>query len=243
MAGLLSLASLRPRQSPEFPEYLTVVTEPVTVCRKYADRLGDVSFRFYSNPPVNITCWTDSSMLYDEKGRYEDSSWMWAWVRVDPVEYPEPDGELGIGNVEQGGVAGGYGCWMHEDDMQLEEDLYLPDEIQWCGDAPQHQVCLASPAHSLGKGKLSPGPRLTTTVRWDLRQRTLSFLRVATAPTWTTLPARPRTQRTSPASPTLGAGSTARRSTGTAPGSLSSSRRWKIASSRLISLIQTRGTV
>ena len=148
VAGLLSLASLRPRQSPEFPEYLTVVTEPSAVCRMYADMLGDVSFTFYDSPSVNITCWTQSSMLDDEKGRYDGSSWIWAWVQLDPEEYPDPQTEIGVGNAEQGGVAGGYGCWTHEDDMQVG-DLYLPDEIQECGDAPHHQVCLDAEIHTL----------------------------------------------------------------------------------------------
>ena len=51
---------------------------------------------------------------------------------------------MGVGNIEQGGVAGGYGCWMHENDIKGGDELYLPDELRWCGDAPHHQVRLAS---------------------------------------------------------------------------------------------------
>lgn len=101
-------------------------------------------------------------MLDDEKSRYDGSSWMWAWVLLDPVEYPDPPGYMGVGNTEQGGVAGGYGCWMHEDDVQ-GEDLYLPDEIQACGDAPHHQACLAPPTCSLGQRKSLAGSQLTRT--------------------------------------------------------------------------------
>lgn len=141
-ARLLSMASLTPRQTAEYPDYVTIRTEPSAVCRSFPDMLGDFPFSFSNDTPLNLTCWTDSSMLYDEKGRYDDSSWLWAWVKLDPEKYDDALGRMGEGNLDQGGAAGGYGCWMHEDDIKGGGELYLPDEIQWCGDAPHHQASL-----------------------------------------------------------------------------------------------------
>lgn len=143
VTSLLSVVSLRPRQAAEYPEYITIHTEPSGVCRSFPDMLGDFPFSFGNNTPLNLTCWTESSMLNDEKGRYDGSSWTWAWVALDPERYNNPFGRMGVGNIEKGGVAGGYGCWMHEDDIKGGGDLYLPDEIRWCGEAPHHQVSLA----------------------------------------------------------------------------------------------------
>lgn len=143
MTRLLSMASLRARQSADYPAFITVRSEPSAVCRSFPDMLGDFPFTFRGNTPLNLTCWTLSSMLDDEKGRYDGSSWIWAWVELDPDLYTDPFGRMGVGNKDQGGVAGGYGCWMHENDISGGGDLYLPGEIQWCGDAPHHQVRLA----------------------------------------------------------------------------------------------------
>ena len=139
---LFSAAASSSRQAAEYPEYITVQTEPSGICRNFPDMLGDFPFSFGNDTPLNLTCWTQSSMLYDEKGRYGTSSWIWAWIKLDQEKYHDPFGPMGVGNVEQGGVAGGYGCWIHEDDIKGGDDFYLPDKIRWCGDAPHHQVRL-----------------------------------------------------------------------------------------------------
>lgn len=145
MKGLLSFASLSARQAPEFPDSITVRTEESSWCRTYPDSMGDVPLTGYfgEDDTVNITCWTQSSMLDDDRGKEveatEDSTFIWAWIQVDPERFF--DGKVAVGNIEQGGLAGGSGCWMHDDDIKGGEDLYLPDAVRWCGDAPHHQVC------------------------------------------------------------------------------------------------------
>ena len=86
-------------------------------------------------------------MLDDEFGKFNEdsnSSFVWAWVELEAesfsLPFSEPWIDMSVGNLDTGGIAGGYGCWMHEDSMKGGEDVYLPDVVQWCGDAPQHQV-------------------------------------------------------------------------------------------------------
>ena len=86
-------------------------------------------------------------MLDDEFGKFNEdstSSFIWAWVELEAesfsLPFSEPWIDMSVGNLDSGGIAGGYGCWMHEGSMKGGGDVYLPDAVQWCGDAPQHQV-------------------------------------------------------------------------------------------------------
>lgn len=149
MAPLSSLVSLLPflrrDASPNpsaaaFPPYITINTEPSSACRTLPDQLGDVPWSFGGNVQLNVTCWTESSISNDKKGHpYDDGSFTWLWVRMSDSTR-EPYGSPGIGNADQGGKAGGLGCWMHEDHIKNGSDLYFPDEVDWCGTAPHHQV-------------------------------------------------------------------------------------------------------
>ncbi|KAF1999207.1 hypothetical protein P154DRAFT_564164 [Amniculicola lignicola CBS 123094] len=139
---LTSLLSLTTRQR-KFPDHITVQSEPSGVCRSHADLMGDYPFGFGGGTKLNVSCWTLSSMLNDDRGRYgNDSSFIWAWVDLDPNVYKPENayGRMGIGNLDKGGKAGGYGCYVHEHHIMNGSDIYLPDRVQWCGDAPHHQV-------------------------------------------------------------------------------------------------------
>lgn len=147
VSKLLSISSLQPRQSHDFPDYITVLSEPAGSCYAYPDSLWPSNGNFREDDSVNVTCWTLSSMLDDDIGRHWDwensnsnSSFVWVWVALRPETFSQPWREESVGNLDAGGIAGGHGCWMHEDEIKNGDDLYLPDEIRWCGDAPHHQV-------------------------------------------------------------------------------------------------------
>lgn len=164
VSKLLSLSSLQPRQSRNFPDYITVLSEPAGSCYDYPDSLWPSNGNFREDDSINVTCWTLSSMLDDDIGRHWDwensnpnSSFVWVWVALQPETFSQPWREESVGNLDTGGIAGGHGCWMHEDEIKNGEDLYLPDEIRWCGDAPHHQVDFptSQSTQKVAKGEIS----------------------------------------------------------------------------------------
>lgn len=140
---LLSSPSFQLRQVHAFPDYITVLAESAGGCHVFADRVSASPIHFKNDTALNLTCWTLSSMPNDDFGRHwenPNASFIWAWVDLPAGSWNQSWMDKAVGNLETGGIAGGHGCWMHEDDMKDGEDLYLPDEIRWCGDAPHHQV-------------------------------------------------------------------------------------------------------
>lgn len=144
-------SSLQLRQTNDFPNYITVLSESQSACNPFPDRVAPSRIHFTEGTAVNLTCWTLSSMPNDELGTDWESpneNFIWAWVELPAGSYNQSWLEETAGNLETGGIAGGHGCWLNENDMQNGENLYLPDEIQWCGDAPQHQVGFPLPGAS-----------------------------------------------------------------------------------------------
>jgi hypothetical protein len=120
--------------------YITVPAEQIAYCRQYADYLSDYNWQFEEGTPLNVTCWTETTMR-DEKGsRGDPPSFTWLWVQFNESFDGTPYGRPGVGNVDQGGKAGGKGCWLHENEVRDAGDIYFPDRVQYCGAAPHHQV-------------------------------------------------------------------------------------------------------
>lgn len=129
-------------RAPKYPPYITITTEPQAPCRIHADNMPYSVHSFGSNERLNISCWTTSTM-HDNKGRLNDNegSFTWLWVNTNGsfgppafLSYP------GVGNADTGGKARGEGCWLHEDSVKEGGDIDFTEALEWCGNAPHHQV-------------------------------------------------------------------------------------------------------
>ena len=80
--------------------------------------------------------------MQDSKGDLNDGDgYLYLWVNTNGsfgepafLSYP------GVGNADQGGKAGGEGCWLHEDATKDGEDIDFQEALEYCGPAPHHQV-------------------------------------------------------------------------------------------------------
>ncbi|KAF2467805.1 uncharacterized protein BDR25DRAFT_395026 [Lindgomyces ingoldianus] len=118
------------RQSP----YMTVKTETgLTWCRPYADEMDHELVDFYDSTPINITCWTTTTMP-DSKGIVGGSK-LWLWAAN--VTNSEKGGVLakGVGTAQ----TTQYGCWISETYL-IAGSADLKKDLKSCGQAPQHQV-------------------------------------------------------------------------------------------------------
>ncbi|KAF2704015.1 hypothetical protein K504DRAFT_519279 [Pleomassaria siparia CBS 279.74] len=143
---LTTILSLSPRAV--LPSIL-IPAEENGFCRSYADSQSAATYSFSDDAPVNVTCWTTTSMPGDPKGLaqgMDTGSYIWAWASI-PANYSLSwtAKHWGVGNVGevQGGKAGGKGCWIHEDHLKLDgrkggDDL--KQLVQSCGTASRHQV-------------------------------------------------------------------------------------------------------
>ena len=141
LTQLLPFLSLFQR-APKYKPYITITTEPQAPCRHHADNMPYSVHSFGANNKLNVSCWTTSTMK-DNKGRLNDNegSWLYLWVNTNgSFGPPELFSYPGVGNVDQGGKAGGEGCWLHEDAAKEGADIDFTETLQWCGAAPQHQV-------------------------------------------------------------------------------------------------------
>lgn len=86
--------------------------------------------------------------MLDEKGTEYDgeSSYIWLWMEQDE-RWLDP---MRVGNIEQGGKAGGKGCWLHEISVVEGGNFDFAEELEWCGEAPHHQVW-SLPTYSLNR--------------------------------------------------------------------------------------------
>ena len=143
LTNLLSFLPLLSRSSQAKPSpYLTVTTEQQAPCRTYADGMHAPVHSFGSGVKLNVSCWTISTMQ-DSKGKLNDDgdSFLWLWVQLNGT-WGEPGFQArpGVGNLDQGGKAGGDGCWLHEDSVQEGTSTDFEEALQYCGKAPYHQV-------------------------------------------------------------------------------------------------------
>ena len=147
MAPLTNLVSLLPflgrsPQRPSYSPYVTITTELQGFCRTYADSMYRSVHQFGGGVQLNATCWTTSTMQ-DNKGRLNqnEGSFTWLWIDLNGEWGPPSiDARPGVGNVDQGGKAGGDGCWLHEDSAREGEQIDFTEALQYCGKAPHHQV-------------------------------------------------------------------------------------------------------
>lgn len=116
---------------------MIVPAEQASVCRMYADDLSEFSWQFRKGTPLNISCWTETTMKDTVGSNGDPPSYIWLWMLTN--ETFGWDGP-GVGNTDQGGIASGKGCWLHEDDVADAGDVYFPERVRYCGDAPHHQV-------------------------------------------------------------------------------------------------------
>ncbi|KAL5395566.1 hypothetical protein PMIN04_005256 [Paraphaeosphaeria minitans] len=141
LAPLVSLLSLFHR-APKYPAYVTITTEQQAPCRIHADNMPYSVHSFAANNKLNVSCWAASTMQ-DNKGRLNDNegSFTYLWVNTNGsfgppafLSYP------GVGNADQGGKARGEGCWLHEDSVKEGADVDFTEALEWCGEAPHHQI-------------------------------------------------------------------------------------------------------
>ncbi|KAJ4351467.1 uncharacterized protein N0V89_006810 [Didymosphaeria variabile] len=129
-------------RAPKYPPYMTITTEPQAPCRIHADNMPYSVHSFGANVKLNVSCWTTSTMQ-DNKGRLNDNegSFTYLWVNTNG-SFGEPDflSYPGVGNADTGGKARGEGCWLHEDAVKEGEDVDFTEALEWCGEAPHHQV-------------------------------------------------------------------------------------------------------
>ncbi|KAF2684413.1 hypothetical protein K458DRAFT_388883 [Lentithecium fluviatile CBS 122367] len=123
LSALLSLLSRQPDPSASvLSPYITLQTESSAHCRNYPDQFDDLPHGFGNDVQPNATCWTRSPMYLDPRGDPQpNSSFAWLWIQLKASRYLEFNG---LGNGD-----GGNG-----------DELYFPDVVEWCGDAPHHQV-------------------------------------------------------------------------------------------------------
>jgi len=146
LTNLVNILSLFQR-APTYPGYLTVTTEPQAPCRIHADNMPSAVHSFAANVKLNVSCWTTSTMQ-DNKGRLNDNegSFTYLWVNTNGSFGPPAfDSSPGVGS----GKAVGEGCWLHEDSVKEGADVDFTQSLEWCGEAPHHQVRYASFSHDL----------------------------------------------------------------------------------------------
>ena len=146
LANLLPFLSLTQR-APKYKPYITITTEMQAPCRHHADNMPYSVHSFGANNKLNVSCWTTSTMK-DNKGRLNDNegSWLYLWVNTNgSFGPPELFSYPGVGNADKGGKARGEGCWLHEDAAKEGTNIDFTETLEWCGNAPQHQVGCFSP--------------------------------------------------------------------------------------------------
>lgn len=134
---LTSALSLFPRAPSAIVPYLTVESELIAYCRRYADAVTETVFPI-ARSTFNITCWTDSSMQ-NEKGRTHDgTSLIWAWTPLNENWTDDPPYSR-YRAIGPDGKEAKKGCWVNEEQLKLP-DVDLTETIKYCGKAPHHQV-------------------------------------------------------------------------------------------------------